>query len=134
MLTQPRAARCRGGSGREQHVRDPIELDLDCGLLIFEDGEWRLRELFTSVPSKICCSDEAVSRLTNAIRAPADGGDVGAKGGEANAKDIQELRRDKKRLEEENNMLKYKMEVLIGAPRSLDALASGSSDCRACHA
>jgi hypothetical protein len=34
----------RIGSGREQHVRDPIELDLDCGLLIFEDGEWRLRK------------------------------------------------------------------------------------------
>ena len=34
----------RVGSGREQHVRDPIELDLDCGLLIFEDGEWRLRK------------------------------------------------------------------------------------------
>lgn len=34
----------RVGSGREQHMRDPIELDLDCGLLIFEDGEWRLRK------------------------------------------------------------------------------------------
>lgn len=38
------STRCRVGSGREQHVRDPIELDLDCGLLIFEDGEWRLRK------------------------------------------------------------------------------------------
>jgi hypothetical protein len=24
-------------------VRERIELDLDCGLLVFEDGEWRLR-------------------------------------------------------------------------------------------
>ena len=48
-------------------------------------------------------------------RVYADGGDVGAKGGEANVKDVQELKRQKQKLEEENNMLKYKMEVLIGA-------------------
>jgi hypothetical protein len=42
--TRNRVRDARIGSGREQHVRDPIELDLDCGLLIFEDGEWRLRK------------------------------------------------------------------------------------------
>ena len=55
---------------------------------------------------------KSISGLTGHVRA--DGGDVGAKGGEANVKDVQELKRQKQRLEEENNMLKYKMEVLIG--------------------
>jgi hypothetical protein len=56
---------------------------------------------------------------------------VGAKGGEANVKDVQELKRQKQRLEEENNMLKYKMEVLIGTARSLLLAELASSDCDA---
>lgn len=39
---------------------------------------------------------------------------MGAKAGEGDFKKVQELERDKKKLVEENNMLKYKMEVLIG--------------------
>lgn len=44
-----------------------------------------------------------------------DGGDAGAKGGEGSVKELTDLKRQKQKLEEENNMLKYKMEVLIGA-------------------
>ena len=76
------------GSGREQQVREPIELDLDCGLLRFEDGEWTL------------------------VSADGAGGGGGGGGG-SNAKDVSDLRRKVATLEEENNMLKYKMEVLI---------------------
>ncbi len=58
---------------------------------------------------------------------------MGAKGSEANVKDVQELKQQKKRLEEENNMLKYKMEVLIGTAHSLflirRALSDGCADC-----
>ena len=106
------------GSGREQHVRDPIELDLDCGLLIFEDGEWRLRK-----PSSVAVCSDCNDRALTLDHLRADGGDVGAEGGEANIKDVQELKRQVQTVEDENRMLKYKMEVLIGAAHSFSVHA-----------
>ena len=46
---------------------------------------------------------------------------MGAKGGEASIKDVQELKRQVQNLEDENRMLKYKMEVLIGAACSFSS-------------
>ena len=56
---------------------------------------------------------------------------MGAKGSEANVKDVQELKQQKKRFEEENNMLKYKMEVLIGTAHRLILAGPASFDCGA---
>ena len=105
-------------------MRDPIELDLDCGLLIFEDGEWRLRA--SPVRSLSAFSLSAWRRLFFCVLSSVwltacgwnwctDGGDAGKGGGEGSVKELTELKRKNKLLGEENNMLKYKMEVLIGA-------------------
>jgi hypothetical protein len=90
------------------------QLDLDCGLLVFDAGEWRLQGAESGGGSGQGSAKE-VGQLRRRVKVGASRSQRGPLASIVAGWVVRALtwRRCAQALEEENNMLRYKMEVLI---------------------
>ena len=90
------------------------QLDLDCGLLVFDAGEWRLQGAESGGGSGQGSAKE-VGQLRRRVKVGASRSQRGPLASVVAVRVVRALtrRRCAQALEEENNMLRYKMEVLI---------------------